>query len=238
MIREAVREKAGEKQKIRRVAYVPPVHPVYAKKHKHPKITPQHKKIERIERDVEKHAHDDLRFRRELKEMQKEKDLRKIDDDVEDVATLFEWYAPEHLHQERSPKWFAIFAASITAIAVGFALFGNFIAALTIGMIGAYMFVVAQHEPSVVRYRLMTEGIALNNTLYHYKHLESFNIVYEPGNVKTVILKSRHRLVPLIHMEIGDADPVAIRDILNEFVREDIHLEEPLIDIWSRHLGF
>ena len=195
-------------------------------------------KIKRVERSVKKHAQQEPRFQHELKELQEVDDLRKIDDDVEDVSTLFEWRAPEHIHQIRSPKWFALFAAGITIIAVGFGLFGNFIAALTIAMIGAYMFVVAQHKPSIVRYRLMTEGVALNTALYHYKHLEAFNIVYEPGDVKTVILKSSRRLVPLIHMEIGDADPVAIREILVEFVHEDVHLEEPIIDIWARRLGF
>ncbi|HLC49457.1 MAG TPA: hypothetical protein VJI96_03685 [Candidatus Andersenbacteria bacterium] len=207
--------------------------------HQHNKQqSPQHKTIERIEHDVEVHAKKDSRFQHELAEMQEERDLRKVDDDVEDIATLFEWKAPEHIHQVRSAKWFATFAGGITAIAVGFALFKNFIASLTIGLIGGYMFVVAQHKPSIIRYRLMTEGVALNNTLYHYKHLEAFNIIYEPGNVKTVILRSSRRLVPLIHMEIGDADPVAIRDILVEFIHEDVHLEEPVIDIWARRLGF
>lgn len=195
-------------------------------------------KIKRVERRVDQHAGQDPRFQHELEEMREVDDLRKIDDDVEDISTLMEWYAPEHIHQIRHPKWFATFAASITAIAVGFMLFGNFIAALTIAIIGAYMFVVAQHKPSVIRYRLMTEGIALNTALYHYKHLEAFNIIYEPGNVKTVILKSSRRLIPLIHMEIGDTDPVAIREILVEFVHEDVHLEEPIIDIWARRLGF
>lgn len=219
MNRESLREKK-------------PVH------HHNKKLSPQHARIERIEHEVQRHEKKDSRFRHELKEMQTEDDLRKIDDDVEDVSTLFAWTAPEHIHQDRGVKWFALFAGGITAIAVGFALFGNFIAALTIGMIGAYMFVVAQHKPSIIRYRLLTEGVALNNTLYHYKHLEAFNIVYEPGNVKTVILRSSRRLVPLIHMEIGSADPVAIRDILVEFVHEDVHLEEPVIDIWARRLGF
>ena len=219
MKREAVREK-------------PPVH------QHDKKLSPQHTRIERIEHEVERHAKQDARFRDELREMHEERDLRKIDDDIEDVATLFEWSAPEHIHQVRSVQWFALFAGGITAIAVGFALFGNFIASLTIGMIGVYMFVVAQHKPSIIRYRLLTEGVALNNTLHHYKHLEAFNIVYEPGNVKTVILRSSRRLVPLIHMEIGNADPVAIRDILVEFVNEDVHLEEPVIDIWARRLGF
>jgi hypothetical protein len=207
--------------------------------HQHNKqLSPQHKKVERVEHDVELYAKRSPRFRHELKEMREVDDLRKVDDDVEDVSTLFEWRAPEHIHQDRSVQWFALFAGGITAISVGFALFGNFIASLTIAMIGGYMFVVAQHKPSVIRYRLMTEGVALNNTLYHYKHLEAFNIVYEPGHVKTVILRSSRRLVPLIHLEIGDADPVAIRDVLIEFIHEDVHLEESVIDVWSRRLGF
>ncbi|MEK7500060.1 MAG: hypothetical protein AAB649_05655 [Patescibacteria group bacterium] len=219
MNREAVREKK-------------PVH-----QHNKPH-SPQHKNVERREHELDLRVKQDPRFREEFTQMQEEEDLRKIDDDVEDVSTLFAWEAPEHIHQDRGVKWFALFAGGITAIAVGFALFGNFIASLTIGMIGVYMFVVAQHKPSIIRYRLLTEGVALNNTLYHYKHLEAFNIVYEPGNVKTVILRSSRRLVPLIHMEIGTADPVAIRDILIEFVHEDVRLEEPVIDIWARRLGF
>ncbi len=201
-------------------------------------VSPQHRNIEQIERRVEFHVKKNPRFRREFEEMQKEKDLRKIDDDVEDISTLFEWSAPEHIHHDRGVKWFAIFAGGITVIVVGFALMRNFIASLTIALIGGYMFVVAQHKPSVIRYRLMTEGVALNTVLYHYKHLDAFNIVYEPGDVKTVILRSSRKFVPLIHMEIGDADPVAIRDILLEFVHEDVHLEESVIDIWARRLKF
>jgi hypothetical protein len=227
MDRQAVREKMATGEKKRSTTHIPSVVPVYVKK-----------KVDRVTHDLATHAQAEPRFQHELKELEQVDDLRKIDDDVEDVSTLFEWKAPEHMHQVRTPQWFAVFAASITAIAVGFALLGNFIASLTIAMIGAYMFVVAQHKPSIARYRLMTEGVAINNALYHYKHLEAFNIVYEPGDVKTVILKSSRRLVPLIHMEIGDTDPVAIRDILVEFVHEDVHLEEPVIDIWARRLGF
>ena len=194
--------------------------------------------VNKAKRNVVARGQQDPRVKRELEEMQRTDDLRKIDDDVEDVATLFDWSALEHIHQIRNPQWFAVFAGVIALIAIGFILMGNFIASLTIAMIGGYMFIVAQHKPSKIRYRLLTEGVALNTTLYHYKDLDSFNIVYEPGDVKTVILKSNKRIMPLIHMEIGNADPVAIREILIQFVQEDIHLEEPLIDIWARRLGF
>lgn len=190
-----------------------------------------------VKRVVADRAKKDPRIKRELDEMRQTDDLRKVDDDVEDIATLFGWEALEHIHQIRNPQWFAVFAAGIALIAIGFIFVGNFIASLTIAMIGGYIFIVAQHKPSRVSYRLLTEGVALHTTLYHYKDLDSFNIIYEPGDVKTVILKSNKRIMPLIHMEIGNADPVAIREILVQFVKEDVHLEEPIIDIWARRFG-
>lgn len=190
-----------------------------------------------VKRTVDTRAKKDPRVARELNEMRETDDLRKVDNDVEDIATLFGWEAPEHMHQIRNSQWFAVFAGVIALLSIGFIFIGNFIAGLTIAMIGGYMFVVAQHKPSRIRYRLLTEGVALDTTLYHYKDLESFNIVYEPGDVKTAILKSRKRAMPLIHMEIGNADPVAIREILVQFVKEDIRLEESIIDVWARRLG-
>ena len=186
---------------------------------------------------VEDRAKKDSRMKKGIDEMRQTDDLRRVDDDVEDIATLFEWEASEHIHQIRNPQWFAVFASVIALLSIGFIFVGNFIACLTIAMIGGYIFIVAQHKPSRVRYRLLTEGVALDTTLYHYKDLDSFNIVYEPGDVKTAILKSNKRVMPLIHMEIGNADPVAIRDILVQFVREDVRLEEPMIDVWARRLG-
>lgn len=157
--------------------------------------------------------------------------------DQQDPSALFEWRALEHVHQFHKAEWYAAFAALVTLVALGFIFMGNFIATLTIAMIGGYMFVVSQHKPSQARYRIMASGVAVNNTLYQYKDLDVFNIIYEPGDVKTVILRSSKRFVPLIHMEIGDADPVAIRELLVQFVREDPSLEESIIDVWARRLG-
>lgn len=180
----------------------------------------------------------DGRFQHELKEMQETNDLREVDDDVEDVATLFEWRALEHNHRPKSSKWFAVLAALVTVFTVFFAINANLIAAITTVFIGALMYYLAQREPAVARYRLMVDGVAIGNTLYHYRDLQAFNIVYEPGHTKTVLLRSKHKLSPLMHMEVGDTDPLAIRDVLLEFLPEDPELTEPLVDIIARRLGF
>ncbi len=195
------------------------------------------KTIQRTQQRIAQRS-DNQRFQHELREMQETDDLREVDDDVEDVATMLEWRAEEHNHQPKSATWYAVLAGAITVISVGFLLFGNIIAAITIGFVGAMTYFVAQKDPAVIRYRLLTEGIAFNNMLYHYRDLDAFNIVYEPGHTKTVLLRSNRTFSPLLHMEIGEADPVAIRDVLIEFVREDQDLNEPLVDIWARRLGF
>ncbi len=197
-----------------------------------------HTRIHRKQEQVEQRAHEDARVQHEMQEMRETHDLRDVDDDVEDVATLLEWRALEHNHQPKSQRWFVVLAAALTTTVVGLVLLGNVIGAITIAFAGGFMYWLAQREPNVMRYRVLTEGIALNNTLYHYQDLEAFNIVYEPGFVKTVILRSKRTFSPLLHMEIGDTDPVVIRDLLLEFIEEDQELHEPLVDIYARRLGF
>ena len=179
------------------------------------------------------------RWQHEAKEMKVTHDLDEVDDDVEKAATLFEWRAPEHEHHPKNVVWFAVLAAGTTTI-VGIMLFifTNILGAITVGLIGGLMYYLAQQKPRIVRYRIMLDGIALNNILYHWEDLAAFNVIYEPDETKTVILRSAKRFSPYLHMEVGDADPVAIREVLMDYVTEDQTIQEPIADIIARRLGF
>lgn len=192
---------------------------------------------EKVKHRIASHKGDE-RFQHELKEMQETQDLREVDDDVEEIATLYEWEALEHPDHPRSPKWYVVLAVAGTALVVWFLFRGNFIAAITTAFVTGFIYYIAQKVPPITRYRIMVDGVAINNTLYHFRDIEGFNVVYEPGETKTVLFKSKRKFSPLISTEIGDADPVAIREILLEFLKEDQELDEPLIDVWSRRVGF
>ncbi len=183
------------------------------------------------------HSHDP-RVQHELKEMQETNDLRTIDDDVEDVATLLEWRASEHTHRPKSARWFIVLAIFIAALVGWFLFTFNFIGALTTALVGGLTYWVAQQKPVQVRYRILVDGVAIGTILYHFRDLAAFNIVYEPDETRTVIIRSQRRFSPLLHLEIGETDPVAIRDVLLEFLPEDQNLQEPLVDILARRLGF
>jgi hypothetical protein len=210
---------------------VTPVHegPQHAEKHPHEAET----RVRLRQHTPEK------RWQEELAEMQQTGDLDEVDDDVERAATLLEWQAPEHVHRPKSPVWFAALAAGTTVvIGVQLFFFVNFVGALTFAFLGGLMYYIAQQKPAMVRYRILVDGIALNSTLYHYDDLEAFNVLYQPGETSAVLLRSNRTFVPLIHMEIGEANPVAIREVLAEFLPEDPELTEPLVDVAARRLGF
>jgi len=184
-------------------------------------------------------AHEsDARFQGEREEMLNERDLNKIDDDVEAEATLIEWQADEHIHKPKGTSWY-IGAVVVAVVLAGvFWFLGNYfgIAVVVVGMI--LLFFVFSRGSTRQRYRLMVDGVAINNRLYHYKYLDAFNIIYEPGDVKVLLIKSKKTLVPLLALELGSVNPIEVRNVLLEFLREDLEIEEPLADVLARRLGF
>lgn len=181
---------------------------------------------------------EEARWQHEQQEMHEEQDLNKIDDDVEAEATLLEWSAKERSAYPKSVWWYVALASITTLLVFGMVLTGNYTAAVALGLGGAVLYFFTQRKPEAIRYRLMVDGVAVNNLLYHYRDLSAFNLIYQPGVSKTVIFRSKRTLAPHLHLEIGEMDPVAIRDVLIEFLPEDDALEESLVDIFSRRLGF
>lgn len=201
-------------------------------------VAPVRPKVKRreVEKKLEERAAEPT-FRAERKKMQETTDLRQVADSVEDVATLLEWRAQEHGYAPRSARWFITLAALVAAAAGTMVLLSNVLGAIVVGIIGVLIYALAQREPDEVRYRIMVDGVAINNRLYLYRELQAFNIVYVPGQVKTVLLRSTRRFSPLVQLELGQADPLPIRDQLLEFLPEDADLEEPIVDVIGRRFG-
>lgn len=201
-------------------------------------VVPVRPKVKR--REVEKKLEEEARepeFQAQRQKMQETTDLREVADSVEDVATLYEWQAKEHAYAPRGTRWFITLAAVVAAAAGTMVLLSNVLGAIVVGIIGGLIYVLAQREPDSVRYRIMVDGVAINDRLYPYRELQAFNIVYVPGQVKTVLLRSTRRLSPLVQLELGQADPLAIRDQLLEFLPEDSELQEPIVDVIGRRFG-
>jgi hypothetical protein len=151
---------------------------------------------------------------------------------------VLEWSSPEYDHQPKSLVWYIGFGTATVIIVGTFALFGNYFAAGVLALLCGLLFYISRQAPALVRYRLLGTGVAINNVLYQYQNLLAFNVIYEPDGSKIVIIQSNKRFMPLLYLEVGEADPVAIREALLQFVPENQDLAEPLTDIVIRKLGF
>ena len=89
----------------------------------------------------------------------------------------------------------------------------------------------------MVSFKITEDGIVINGKLYEYKVIKNFYIIYEPPEVKTLYFEPKSLLSPRIPIALEDQNPVEIRQILRQYLTEDIDREdEPVSDQTSRLL--
>ncbi len=154
----------------------------------------------------------------------------------EDV--LLSWKAPEYEKYKKTNTWFFVVILVAALLILFFIFTGNFVTAITFIILAIILFYFSQKKPTMVSYALTKDGVAINKSLYLYKHLDSFWIVYEPGETKTLYIKSKKMFVPLLAIQIGNENPSQIRKILLEYLDENREDDEPLSDRIARKLRF
>jgi len=148
----------------------------------------------------------------------------------------YHWQAPEHEIFEKDKKWYA-YAGLILAAIIAYAVIINSpVMAITFILIGAVGYMTLQKEPRIVNFSIISEGIVMHKTMYHFDNIESFWIFYEPGQIKVISLHIKSKFLPYIHIPIGEADPNIIRELLVENINEEKH-EHSMVDIFERIIG-
>ncbi len=159
---------------------------------------------------------------------QEQRDLGKI---------LSQWSFPEFVKYKRSRRWYAV-AILITAVLLIYALVTSNILFATIIIIASIIFVLNEkRESKTIHFKISEEGIVVDNVLYEWPEIKNFWIIYEPDKVKNIYFEFKSLLLPRLPIPLQDQDPVAIREILLDYIDEDIDREgEPISDGLGRML--
>jgi hypothetical protein len=153
--------------------------------------------------------------------------------------TLIKWHFPEFEQPERSLSWyiilFIIFAAllaySITTL--------NFLFAIIVVMVVVILFLHQRKDPMELEIRITEAGIEIDNKFYAYKELDKFFIIYEPPEISNLYIEFKSNLKPDLSIPLKKENPIKVRDILINFLKEDIDQdEEPTSDFLTRWLKF
>lgn len=152
-------------------------------------------------------------------------------------GVIFEWEALEYDHLPKDKRWFLIGGT----IAAGIILFGlftaNYFLSLLTVIAGFLIFVYAVRPPKMIYSAITSRGVQIGRRVFLYEDLSSFWIFYEAGGLKELSLESKKAVVPFIHIPLGKADPVEIRELLIKFVPERQH-EESFTETVARLVGF
>jgi hypothetical protein len=150
--------------------------------------------------------------------------------------TLHEWTIQEYEQHERALLWY-ILMLSVGLAMVLFAMFtGNFLFAVIIILFAIILFLQSHQLPPQVAFKITELGVILGDRFYPYSEFDSFYIIYQPPEVKTLYLTHKSIYRPMLRIPLLDENPVETRHTLREFLSEDLEKEEePMADRVARN---
>jgi uncharacterized membrane protein len=149
----------------------------------------------------------------------------------------FSWNAPEYEHFEKHPKWYWVMGGVLLAIVIYALVTNSILMAITFILIGMLGYIYAEREPRIIPIEINPDGIKVDNYFYNYDDLKSFWIFYETEEgIKVLSLHSKKTFLPHIHIPIGNANPILIRETLINYLPE-IRQELTIIDRLERLIG-
>lgn len=156
-------------------------------------------------------------------------------EEIKPPAVLLEWEYPERPVYERGRAWYLIMGLAGLALLIYAVYSANFLFALMVIMFGLVIYITASVRPTNRPFAITENGIVIGHTEYRYREIEKFWFFYEPP-VKALYVQFRG-LSGRQRIDLMDQDPNEVRDLIGQFVPEDLEQEdEPLSDILSRLL--
>ncbi len=148
------------------------------------------------------------------------------------------WNTIEYLHQEKTTDWYWIVGIVTISIAIISIILNNIIFAILILVSSFTLMLFASRPPSEVEVDIDDLGIRVGNTIYPYKHLDSFWVETRENNDR-ILLKSKKLFMPLIiiFIEENQVRPGDVRGMLLKHLPEEEHAE-PFLEKLLVYLGF
>lgn len=147
-----------------------------------------------------------------------------------------EWTIQEYEQRSRSRAWYILaIVFGIGMVLVGI-FTGNFLFSLIIILFSIILFLQSHQPAPQISFKISELGIIVGNRFYPFSELTEFFIVYNPlEDVKTLFIETKSVLRPILRVPLLDENPLEIKQILSQYLAENIEKEEPLSDRLARN---
>lgn len=155
------------------------------------------------------------------------------------------WEAKEYAEYDRNHRWYVavgVIGAVLTlGMLVDAAFFSTGLQERFSSVLVAVVFILATYvvikhadDPArIITYSITKLGVHVGEKFRPYNELKMFWIIYKPP-VSTLYLQTVNRFHPLIKIDLGDVDPLAVKNTLKEYLPEEQKREEDFIEKFSR----
>jgi hypothetical protein len=127
---------------------------------------------------------------------------------------LVRWDAKEHIHREKNPAWYAIFAVVVVALmAMAFFLMKSLSFAILVPVMAAALLLYVQRPPVVNTYTLSRKGLHINDKLYTFDTFKEFGLIADDDE-HSVMLVPRKRFHLGVTLYFPEEAGEAIVDML------------------------
>jgi hypothetical protein len=149
---------------------------------------------------------------------------------------LHSWSFPEFEKYARPRLWYIIFGTLGVVLLLVALLSQNFLFALILVLFGVIVYMQEKQSPQDIPFGISTTGVLLGSRHYTHAEFDSFYIVYQPPEVKTLYLITKNPTRPRLSIPLVDTDPVSVRETLKQFLSENMEEDkEAISDTFGRN---
>jgi hypothetical protein len=162
--------------------------------------------------------------------------MAELPSNIREEDILYHWQSVKGRMHQRTSVWYVV----ATLIGLGFIAYAiwtaNFLFAVMVLLV-TFIIIIQQANPNrVVDVYVLYQGILIGNDFYAWKRFKSFYILYEPDVLQKVYFEFKNPR-PDIYVEFGEEDPLEIRDVLLQILKENLDKDdESLSDVMQRLL--
>jgi len=149
---------------------------------------------------------------------------------------ILSWVAPEYIKHQKGTVWITI-SISVAAGLIAYAILTKSwtMAAAFFTLVLVY-FMEHKQKPENIPIEITEMGIMIKSKFYPFSHMKTFWIIYNPPFVKTLHIRFASRKSNDLVVQLGDQDPVKVRNLLLTQLVEWEGKEESITDVLVRVL--
>ncbi|MDP2586383.1 MAG: hypothetical protein Q8P32_01250 [Candidatus Komeilibacteria bacterium] len=139
---------------------------------------------------------------------------------------LMSWQFPEYLKPERGKVWYFWFFTIVVLLLVYSMVTINFLFAIIVIMGTIITLMRSKYHPNAVDFAITKDGLMVEGKFYAYDLIKDFYIIYKPKEIKNLYFEFKSLVRPRIIIPLEDQNPLAVRDLLKQYLDENLEKEE------------